>query len=104
MVTLSSPLFLFSTFPWRVEWSLPWFAADVLCFLGIQMCTGLDFHSFNSNFYVFQSALPVDLDKICCSRHIPLHCQVIIVLLPGRILWSSPALCMSEMSTIFRSL
>ena len=30
MVTLSSPLFLFSTFPWRVEWSLPWFAADVL--------------------------------------------------------------------------
>ena len=33
------------------------------CFLGVQLCIGLVFHSLNSNFYVFQSSLPVDLDK-----------------------------------------
>ena len=80
-----------------------------MCFLGVQMCTGLDFHSLNSNFYVFQSELPVDkpwfdldcTEKHCigqkfCLRHIPPHSQANIMLLPGRILWSSPALCMSE--------
>ena len=60
MVTFSSLLFLFCTFGLNDHWHG---SLLTYCFLGVQLCMGLVFHSLNSNFYVFQSSLPVDLDK-----------------------------------------